>query len=192
MGCLAHSADVRATRLERSIPWMIESAIIVAIASLLTSIDTLTMKVETCESRKGETFEVTTLKAEVAYLRKDVDYLKSTDFTSLLEVADDVDAPETSEVPSATTGYVHRDDTIVDESEAKTDNELIEIREESIYGDLPDLEETIVQSVIQTSMTKTSMGGSNGAIPSEVTPGTDAQVQSNAPGTDAQIDRAII
>jgi len=33
-------------------------------------------------------------------------------------------------------------------ADLKTDEELIEIREESIYGDLPDLEKMIVQSMI--------------------------------------------
>ncbi|WMV30754.1 hypothetical protein MTR67_024139 [Solanum verrucosum] len=86
------------------------------------------------------------LKAEVANLRKDVDYLKSTDFTSLLEAADDVDAPETSEIPPATTGEVHRDVMAAEESEAEIDEDYIEIREKSICGELPDLEEMIVQS----------------------------------------------
>jgi len=56
------------------------------------------------------------LKAEVVDLRKDVDYLKSTNFTSLLEVIHDVDAPKTSEIPPATIGDVLRDDMVVDES----------------------------------------------------------------------------
>ncbi|KAG5631056.1 hypothetical protein H5410_002773 [Solanum commersonii] len=72
-------------------------------------------------SLQGETSEVTASKAKVADMRKDVDYLKSTDFTSLLEAADDVDAPETSEVSLATTRDVHRDDTSVDESDVETD-----------------------------------------------------------------------
>ncbi|KAK4731574.1 hypothetical protein R3W88_024562 [Solanum pinnatisectum] len=143
MGHLAHSADVRVTRPERSIPWIIESAILAVVIPFQTFIDTLTMRFEACERRQGATSKVTALKAEVADLRKDVDYLKSTNFTSLLEAADDLDVPKTSEIPPATTGDVHRDEAAFDESDVETDEEQIEIREESIYRDLPDLEDIL-------------------------------------------------
>ncbi|KAG5631666.1 hypothetical protein H5410_003383 [Solanum commersonii] len=109
MGHMAYSNDVRVTRLERFSTWMIESAIIAALTPLQTSIDILTMRVEACESRQEETSEVTTLKYE------------STDFTSLLEANGDVDTPETSDIPPATTKDIYRDGTITEESEIKTD-----------------------------------------------------------------------
>ncbi|KAG5580412.1 hypothetical protein H5410_051039 [Solanum commersonii] len=67
-----------------------------------------------------------------------------------------------------------RDDASVNESEAEIDEELIEIREESLYRDLLDLEEMVVQSMTQTSLTEKSMVASYGAGLSEVTLGTEA------------------
>uniref|UniRef100_M1D8A3 Integrase core domain containing protein n=1 Tax=Solanum tuberosum TaxID=4113 RepID=M1D8A3_SOLTU len=77
-------------------------------------------------STNGATSEVTSLKAKVADLRKDVDYLKSTDFTSLLEAAVNMDALATFEIPPVTTGDMQMDDLAADESEAETDEEQIE------------------------------------------------------------------
>jgi len=70
------------------------------------------------------------------------------------------------------------------------DDEMLESREESIFRDLPDLVETVVKLVIQISLTETSTSapiGSGTAIPSEVTPGIDAQISVTIPGTNAQV-----
>ena len=97
MGNLAHSADVRASRVEAAIPGMIERAIAAALAPVRAelvehrqlldeygvSLATLTSRVEACEKEKGETEELTTVKAKIAELQKDVDALKSTDVNML-------------------------------------------------------------------------------------------------------------
>ncbi|XP_015168063.1 mucin-5AC-like [Solanum tuberosum] len=167
IGHLALSADMRATRLERSVPEMIDRAILAALTLLPTSVDALTVCVIACESRQRKASE---------------------------------DAPETSGIPSTTTGDVQGDGTAHAESDAETDEELISVhdeetqksRDEDIFRNLPDLIETVVHSVIQTLPTETSTtapSGSGISIPSEATSGTDAHIQTTTPATKTPTER---
>uniref|UniRef100_M1DQQ3 Putative plant transposon protein domain-containing protein n=1 Tax=Solanum tuberosum TaxID=4113 RepID=M1DQQ3_SOLTU len=110
MGRFAQLVDTWATRVERSISGMIKGAILAALTPLKSSVEPLTVRFTASESRQGESFEVTVLKAEVADLRKDIDYRKYTNFSTLIGKADNLDAPDIS----VTTGDLHRD-AIVDE-----------------------------------------------------------------------------
>lgn len=114
-----------------------------------------------------------------------MEYLMPIDFTSILEEADDLDAPTRSEMHSATTRDVSMDDVVVDEQEAKIYKEKLEVKEDTIYGDLRYLEETIVQSFIQTQLIKMFMASLSGATSAYVTRGTGFQDQSATSDIDA-------
>ena len=97
MGNLAHSADVRASRVKAAVLGMIERAIAAALAPVRAelaehrqlieeygmSLAKLTSRVDVCEKEKGGTEELIAVKAKIAELQKDVDTLKSTDVNML-------------------------------------------------------------------------------------------------------------
>lgn len=99
MGNLEQSVDAWASRLETSSLGKIQSSINFALIPLQSAIDTQASRVKTCENIQGIFFEVASLKVEVTNPRNHVDYLKSTNISSLLENIDEFDVPETSEIP---------------------------------------------------------------------------------------------
>ncbi|KAG5619763.1 hypothetical protein H5410_004981 [Solanum commersonii] len=178
MGHLAHSIDVRASRLEAEVPKMIKRAISIALTPLKAYINVLTARVEVCERGDGAIDAVTTFKADVVELRMDVDHLKSTYFTSLfgmVEIPNDssIDILAYFEVPLDTTEDDIRADVAAAESEAETYEEQLGVHEETIYESLTDLEEVMVHAAVQTSLKDTTMVSSSGAKADE-TPNTDA------------------
>lgn len=77
------------------------------------------------------------MEVDIADLRKDANYLKSTNLTSLIQAANNLYAPETSEIPPNTTGEGQSRAAIVDESDDEVDDENIKVQEESIFRYVP-------------------------------------------------------
>lgn len=72
----------------------------------------------------GDISKVTSLKVEGTYLRKDVDYLKSTDFSSLFEAVETEGALVAVEIPPTTSGDATMEDIETEASEIQTDKEM--------------------------------------------------------------------
>uniref|UniRef100_M1DIL9 Polyprotein protein n=1 Tax=Solanum tuberosum TaxID=4113 RepID=M1DIL9_SOLTU len=191
---------MRSTRLERSVPEMINSAILTALTPIRTTVDDLNARVTACENRQGETPEISALKAEITELKMDVAYLKATDFTALMRGADDKDTPNFSGTPPATMGDMQRDNAGYAESEMENDEEQIAVydevvrenQEDIIFRDLLNLEDMVVQSATQSVPVETSTPApsrSGTASMFEATPSESGTDQKDTPGIDALADR---
>lgn len=87
---------------------MIERDFTTVLTPLWASIDALKTRAKICERGQGVTTKFMALNADVSQLRKDVDHLKSTYFTSLFEQKEIPDVPSAhvptcSEMPMTTT-----------------------------------------------------------------------------------------
>ncbi|KAK4733654.1 hypothetical protein R3W88_007915 [Solanum pinnatisectum] len=145
------------------------------------ALDALTVRVAACEQTSGAIEEVTALKTDITELRKDVDYLKSTDMSMLfgtMEILDmpSVDIPICSDVPPATTEDETKTDDAVADSKAEMDEEQFDVREEAVYNDLIDLEGAMFETMRHASLQDTSMMGFSGAKDAEIS-GINAQTE---------------
>lgn len=87
--------------LETSIPGMIQNVINYDVTPLITTIDALATRITMCKCDQGATKELITLKSTIDELRKDVEYLKSTNMSMIFGT---LEIPDMLEIPQATTG----------------------------------------------------------------------------------------
>ncbi|WMV19078.1 hypothetical protein MTR67_012463 [Solanum verrucosum] len=123
---LAHSADRCASRLEATVPKMIERALIAAMTPLSVFIDSLAARRAVCERGQGDTDELMALKAVIVELGKDVDQLKSINVFMSFGTVENPDMPSDMDVPPATTkDEVQAYIVAAAQSEADTDEEQL-------------------------------------------------------------------
>lgn len=76
MGRLAKSAKIRASKMEKSVPEMVEREIAAGITPVQASVLALTLTVTTCKTRHNRPSEISALQVEVVNLWTYVDSLK--------------------------------------------------------------------------------------------------------------------
>ncbi|XP_049391519.1 uncharacterized protein LOC125855911 [Solanum stenotomum] len=131
MGQLAYFSNRRAARLEASIPVMILASLDDVVILLSATIYAITAWIAVCEHGQGATEEVTTLKATIAALRRDVDQLKSSDMSMIFGTMEIPDVPVDPAMPPPTTCEdVRVEEAANTESEEKTDEEMLGFAEE--------------------------------------------------------------
>uniref|UniRef100_M1DHP3 Polyprotein protein n=1 Tax=Solanum tuberosum TaxID=4113 RepID=M1DHP3_SOLTU len=88
-----------------------------------------------------------------------------------------VEIPNELDMPLAITGDEVRVEQTIDlESEAETDEELLEVAEEASYEGLTETEEAMVDATVQASLEDTLLAAPSAAtVSSYVTPGTEAE-----------------
>ncbi|XP_049372576.1 uncharacterized protein LOC125837518 [Solanum verrucosum] len=100
--------------------------------------DSLATKIVVCECGQEATKEVTTLKANVATLRSDVDQLKSTNMSMIFRM---VEIPDVPEMPPATTrDEIRVEETYDPKSEVDTYDKMLGVVEEASYEGLTETE----------------------------------------------------
>lgn len=116
------------------------------------------------------------LKASIAELRKDVDYLKSTDISMVFGIVEILHVPE---MPLTTTRHKDKIKKATDpESDADTNEEMFEETEVTVDEDLIATEAVMIDADVQDFLANAPDPGSGGgAGRSEVTSSTEAQVQ---------------
>ncbi|XP_049391656.1 uncharacterized protein LOC125856140 [Solanum stenotomum] len=119
------------------------------IEAYIFALDALTVRFEACEQGRGDSATVTTLKADIIGMRKDVDELKSTDLSMLFSTVEipnipSTDVPPSSEIPPATTTGDVAMVTVDAEFEAEIDEKEHGVREEAMYNDLADFEGAMI------------------------------------------------